>query len=381
MALFFAVLILAGTGIAMVYSASAASALKNYGSSYYFLKKQLVWFILGFGALMITQEIDYRQYTKFTLFMLAGSVILLLLVFVPSVGHHVKGSARWIGLGAFTLQPSEFVKIAMVIYLVKVFSAEPRSHASHVLQLLIPMIVLAFMFILILLQPDFGTAIDLLIVSVAILFSSGFSLIYMLILFVLSIPAFYLFIYQVKYRWERILAFFDPWHDRFGIGYHIIQSFTAFKLGGFLGVGLGYGAMKIARLPEPHTDFIFAVIAEETGFFGTSAIVLLFLLFFWRGIRIALDAPDNFGRLLAMGLTLMVTIQAMINIGVVTGSLPTTGVPLPFISYGGSSFLSSMISAGILLNISRYRETVHEGLKVMSESYDRLDDKSDEVWQ
>jgi cell division protein FtsW len=361
MGLFFAVLILAGFGLAMVYSASAVMAFRNYGSSFYFFKKQLIWFIVGFGFLILMQEIDYRKFTRFTLPMLIGSVFLLCLVFIPGIGHSAKGSARWIALGGQTIQPSEFVKIVMVIYLVKVFSAEPRHNASQVLQFLIPMLVLGGMFILILMQPDFGTAIDILIVSVAILFASGFPIIYMAVLAILSVPAFYLFIYQAKYRWERILSYADPWHDRFGIGYHIIQAFTAFKKGGILGAGLGFGVMKVARLPEPHTDFIFAVIAEETGYFGTAGVVLLFLFFFWRGMKIAFDAPDSYGKLLASGLTLMVTVQAFINIGVVTGALPTTGIPLPFISYGGSSFLSCMISSGILLNISRYRETVHEG--------------------
>lgn len=363
MGLFFIILVLAGFGLAMVYSASAVSALRVYNDSFFFFKKQLIWFIAGFAVLMIMQEVDYRQYSRFTLPMIAVSFVLLCLVFVPGIGHSAKGSARWINLGFQKIQPSEFVKIVMVIYLAKVFSSEEVREGQHMLKFLVPMIVLAAMFIMILVQPDFGTAIDILVVAVAVMFTSGFPLFYMLFLAVLSVPAFYLFIYQAKYRWERIIAFANPWHDRFGIGYHIIQSFLAFKKGGFLGVGLGFGVMKIARLPEPHTDFIFAVIAEETGFFGTMSVVLLFLLFFWRGMKIALDAPDSFGKLLASGLTIMVTVQALINISVVTGALPTTGIPLPFISYGGSSFLSCMLSSGILLNISRFRETVHEGFK------------------
>ena len=258
----------------------------------------------------------------------------------------------------------------MVIYLVKVFSSEHTGLANHVMQLLIPVLIIGATFMLIMLQPNFGTAMDLLIVSVLILFVSGFPIVYIIMLFILSIPMFYLLIYQVNYRKDRLLSYFDPWADRYGIGYHIIQSFVAFKKGGLLGVGLGYGTQKINRLPEPHTDFIFAVIAEEAGLLGTLFIILLFCVLFWRGIMIALGAPDEFGRLLAIGLTLLIVIQAFINIGVVTGSLPTTGVPLPFLSYGGSSLLSNLIAAGILLNISRYREVVYEGVKL-----------SDEVWQ
>jgi cell division protein FtsW len=374
MALFITILVLSGLGLAMVYSASAVLSLKYHHHSFYFLKKQLIWFAAGFGALFLFQEIDYRRFPRFTIMLLAGSFMLLAAVFIPDIGAHAKGSVRWITIGPVNIQPSEFVKIVMVLYLAKVFSTEHKEHTSHAIGLIVPLVILAVMFIMIMLQPDLGTAVDLLIVSVAILFVSGFPIVYLLGLFIISIPAFYLLIYQVNYRWNRVLAYLDPWHDRFGIGYHIIQAFTAFKIGGLLGAGLGYGTMKISRLPEPHTDSIYAVIAEEAGFFGTVAVVLFFVVFFWRGIRIALDAPDHFGRLLAMGLTLMIVIQAFLNIAVVTGSLPATGIPLPFISYGGSSFLSNMISCGILLNISRYRETVNEGFK-----YDNFG--SEEVWQ
>jgi cell division protein FtsW len=218
-------------------------------------------------------------------------------------------------------------------------------------------------------QPDFGTAVDLLIVTVFILFVSGFPLLYIMGLSVVSIPMFYLLIYQVDYRRERILAYLNPWEDRYGIGYHILQSFIAFKKGGFFGMGLGNGTQKIARLPEPHTDFIFAVIAEEVGIIGTLSVIILFFIIFWRGMVISAGAPDQFGRLLAMGLSMLIIVQAYINIAVAGGSLPTTGITLPFISYGGSSLLSSMAAAGILLNISRYRETVVHGAKAGEEAW------------
>ncbi|PKL37601.1 MAG: putative lipid II flippase FtsW [Spirochaetae bacterium HGW-Spirochaetae-1] len=365
MALFIIVFILAGVGIAMSYSASAVLAMKSMGDSFYFLKKQLLWFLIGLGALLVFQELDYRIYLRHTKVMLLVSLVLLVIVLVPGIGHNVKGSARWIDLGFFRLQPSEFVKIFMVIYLVKVFSSEGSSH--NVVQVLVPIIIVAVMFVLIMMQPDFGTAVDLLIVSVLILFVSGFPLTYILSLFVISIPMFYLLVYQVDYRRDRMLAYLDPWKDRFGNGYHIIQSFIAFKKGGLFGVGLGFGTQKISRLPEPHTDFIFAVMAEEVGFFGTAFMVVLYCLLFMRAVSIALAAPDAFGRLLSIGLGLLLVVQAFINLGVVTGSLPTTGIPLPFISYGGSSFLSSMIAVGILLNISRYREVVRQEAKFTQE--------------
>lgn len=357
--LFLTVFVLIGVGIAMSYSASAVFALKAFGDSFYFLKKQLLWFIIGFAVFLFFQEFDYRHYIKFTKVLLVVSFLLLLILLIPGIGHIAKGSSRWIRLGPIGVQPSEFVKIAVIIYLAKVFSASKDGVENPLFQLLVPMIILAVMFMLILMQPDFGTAVDLLFVSVAVLFVSGFSLFYLLSLFILSVPAFYLLVYQVDYRRERILAYLNPWEDRFGIGYHIIQSFIAFKRGGFFGVGLGYGTQKLSRLPEPHNDFIFAVIAEEAGLIGTVFVLFLYCFLFWRGVKVAVNATDDFGRLLATGITLMIVIQGFVNIGVVTGSLPTTGIPLPFISYGGSSLLASMISVGILLNISRYREPVH----------------------
>ncbi|MFW5808057.1 MAG: putative lipid II flippase FtsW [Spirochaetota bacterium] len=366
---FLTVFILIGIGIAMSYSASAVFSLRTHGDSFFILKKQLLWFVVGFIALIIFQEIDYRIYMRHTKVLLILSVGLLLLLFVPGIAYVAKGSARWIRFGGIGFQPSEFVKIFIVIYLSKVFSEDHSESENPLMQLLIPMLILGLLFFLILMQPDFGTAVDLLIISVAILFVSGFPMVYIVTLFILSVPAFYLLVYQVDYRRQRILAYLDPWADRYGNGYHIIQSFIAFKMGSLMGVGLGNGTQKINRLPEPYNDFIFAVIAEEAGLFGTAAVILLFAFFLWRGIKISLEAIDDFGRLLSIGLTLLIVIQAYINIGVVTGSLPTTGIPLPFISYGGSSLLSSMICAGIMLNISRYRETVSENMKLDESEY------------
>ncbi|MEJ5363008.1 MAG: putative lipid II flippase FtsW [Spirochaetota bacterium] len=366
MGLFIVAFILIGIGIAMTYSASALFAERTFGDSLYFLKRQLLWSFIGFIVMMFVQQIDYRNYQQYTKIMLAFTLVTLVLVLIPGVGISVKGSSRWLGYGLLRFQPSELVKLFIVIYFAKVFSYE-HQRDINVLQLLLPLLIVGVFFLLIMLQPDFGTAIDVAIISVVLLFVSGFPLIYMLGLAVLSVPMFYLLIYQVEYRRDRILAFLDPWSDRFGKGYHIIQSFIAFKLGGLLGAGLGSGTQKIKRLPEPHTDFIFAVIAEETGLLGTFSVVILYLLFFYFGAKIALRAPDEYGRLLAMGLTLLVTVQAFLNISVVIGVLPTTGIPLPFISYGGSSLVVTMIGTGILLNISKYREVVAQELKYSGE--------------
>jgi cell division protein FtsW len=362
--LFVVILTLTGIGIAMSYSASAVYSLKVFGDPYHFLKRQILWFAVSFVSMLVFKEIDYRNYLKFTKVLLLVSFILLALVFIPGLGHNAKGSARWLGIGPVAFQPSEFVKLFVVIFLAKVFSAEA---SDHLFQILIPIIIVAAIFLMVLLQPDFGTAIDILVVSVIILFVSGFPLTYIISLFVISIPMFYLIIYFVDYRKDRIVAFVNPWAYRYGIGYHIIQAFIAIKKGGFLGVGLGNGTQKLSRLPEPHTDFIFAVIAEETGLVGTVLIVMLFAAVLWRGIEISAGAQDNFGRLLAVGLTLMVVVQAFINLGVVTGALPTTGIPMPFISYGGSSLLANMTAAGIVLNVSRYRGAAQQEMKLFEE--------------
>jgi len=362
--LFVVILTLTGIGIAMSYSASAVYALKAFGDPYYFLKKQLLWFAIGFVLMLVFMRIDYRSYMKYTKVLLLASIVALALVLIPGIGHSAKGSVRWLGLGPVAFQPAEFVKVVVVIYLAKVFSSEADD---HFIRLLIPVIIVAVIFLMIIVQPDFGTAIDILIVSVFILFVSGFPFTYLLTLFVTSIPMFYLMISLAQYRKDRIVAFMNPWAYRYGIGYHIIQSFIAFKKGGFLGVGLGNGTQKLSRLPEPHTDFIYAVIGEEAGLVGTVLIVVLFAAVLWRGIVVSTEAQDNFGRLLAVGLSLMIVVQAFINMGVVTGALPTKGIPMPFISYGGSSLLSNMIAAGILLNVSRYRGAVKQDMKLFEE--------------
>ena len=365
--LFLIVFTLACAGLALCYSASALYAARVFSDPFYFLKRQLVWFFLGFGVLSVVQNIDYHIYLKQTRVMLLLSFVLLVLVLVPGIGHSAKGSVRWLCVGPFGFQPSEFVKLFMVIYVVKVFSSE--SKGNPVMQFLIPVVVIAVLFVLILLQPDFSTAMDLLIISGLILFVSGFPAMYLISLGVLSLPMFYLLVYQVDYRRERLLAFMDPWKDRFGNGYHVIQSYIAFKKGGLIGAGLGRGTQKISRLPEPHTDFIFAVIAEELGLAGTICVVILFCTLFYRAVIISLNAQDDFGRLLAIALGLFLTVQAFMNIGVVTGSLPATGMPLPFISYGGSSMICSMTAAGILLNISRYQKNGSHSLKYSDEAW------------
>ncbi|MCL1833444.1 MAG: FtsW/RodA/SpoVE family cell cycle protein, partial [Leptospirales bacterium] len=251
LALFATVFTLVGIGFAMSYSASAVYAARVFGDSFYFLKRQIIWGAVGLLALFIFQGIDYRNLAKYSRIMIVLSILALIAVLIPGIGSNVKGSSRWINLGVMNIQPAEFVKLAVVIYLVNIYSAEAKE--NRVMQLLAPMIVISIIFILIMMQPDFGTAMNLLIISAVIIFVSGFPMLYIFFLSILSIPMFYLLIYQVSYRWDRILAYIDPWKDRYGVGYHVIQSFTAFKKGGLLGVGLGLGTQKLVKLPEPHT--------------------------------------------------------------------------------------------------------------------------------
>ena len=344
--LFTLVLVMAGVGIAMSYSASAVYALKTFGDSFYFLKRQLLWLVAGLVSLLCVQNMDYRVYRRHTRVMLAVALVLLALVLVPGLGHSVKGSSRWLSFGLLHLQPSEFVKVVLVIYLVKVFSAEHRGTVTQVFQMLVPMLVIALMFMLIMLQPDFGTAITMLVVSVFILFVSGFPLLYLLMLFVIEhphvLPAHLPGELPVGAHTGLPQSMGGPFRHR--LSHHPVVHRV--QEGRIVRGGPRQRHAEGGKAPEPHTDFIYAVIAEETGLLGTLLVVGLFCFFLWRGIRISLAAPDEFGRLLAAGIALMVVVQAFINIGVVTGSLPTTGIPLPFISYGGSSLLASMIGLG-----------------------------------
>ena len=348
--------VIAFFGVSMVFSASAIKASIIYGDSLFFFKRQVIWVFISFGIIFLLQNFDYRKYISLTKFFLLFSFAALVALYIPGIGHSAKGSVRWFNLGFFSVQPSEFVKIASIIYLAKVFSA--KHEEKTFLKMTVPLAVVGIIFLLVLLQPDFGTAVTLLFVSVAVLFVSGFSSLYLILLALVSVPAFYLIIYQVNYRWMRIIAFLNPWENRYGIGYHITQSFIAFKKGGFFGEGLGLGTQKIGKLPEPHTDFIFAVIGEETGFIGAFVILLLYLVILYRGAKIANDSKDDFGTLLAAGITSMLTFHVLVNVGMTAGIMPVTGIPLPFMSYGVSALTTNLLAIGILLNIHMRRQKI-----------------------
>ncbi|QPJ66565.1 MAG: putative lipid II flippase FtsW [Candidatus Nitrohelix vancouverensis] len=339
-------------GIVMVYSSSAVYALEEYKDPYYFLKRQVLWVIIGFVALRCTRNIDYRLLEKYAYPILLLAFLLLLAVMIPGMGKEVGGARRWLSIGGFNFQPSEIAKITLVIFIAKSLVKRSDQLKNFAYGYLPNIIVLGFFFIPILFQPDFGTAMIIGIVAISMLFIAGIRTKFLVYSVLAVIPLLVSAVTGAEYRMRRILAFLDPWQDPSDSGFQAIQSFYAFGRGGIWGVGLGDGSQKLFYLPEAHTDFIFSVIGEELGFVGAMAIVALFCIFIWRGFSVALNAKDAFGTNVAIGLTLLIGIQAFTNMGVAIGLLPTKGLTLPFISMGGSSLVAVMIASGVLLNIS-----------------------------
>ncbi|MFP4661157.1 MAG: stage V sporulation protein E [Halanaerobiales bacterium] len=351
--LFFVVITLMSIGLIMILSASSIRALADYKDSFYLFKHQLVWSLVGIGAMFGFMHIDYHLYQKHAMLILLITIVALVLVLIPGLGRVAGGSRRWINLGPIGIQPSEMAKLGLVIYLSAYFSKKGEKIKSFTDGLLPPIIVLGVICLLILMEPDLGTAVTIAGTFFIMIFSAGAKALHLFFLTLAGIPMLWFFIYSEPYRKERFLAFLNPWSDPLDTGYHIIQSLLALGSGGIFGVGLGQSKQKFLYLPEPGTDFIFAVIGEELGVLGTLLVLMLFFLFAWRGLKIASSVPDMFGSMMAVGITTMVIIQAIINIGVVTSSMPVTGITLPFISYGGTSLVIMLSAVGVLLNISR----------------------------
>ena len=338
----------------MVYSSSAVSAYVNFDDSYFFLKRQIIWAILGFMVMLFTMSIDYHVWRKLAKPILLVTLLLLVMVLVPGLGKVVNGARRWLGFGSLYLQPSEIAKLSMVLFCADSLTLNQERLTSFFKGLLPQLLILLLVFGLILKEPDLRDSIGNHWYGLRILFSAGAKISHLVSLGVAGIAGIVTAIIIEPYRLRRLLAFSDPWADPLNTGYHIIQSLYAIGSGGLFGVGLGRSREKFLYLPEPHTDFIFAIIGEELGFIGTVAVILLFFLFLWRGLKVAISAPDIYGSMLAVGLTTMIIVQALMNIAVVTASMPVTGIPLPFISFGGSALIFTLAGVGILLNISRY---------------------------
>lgn len=345
---------LLGIGVVMVYSASAVLSYHEFGDWYYYVKRQLLFAVLGVFAMIATMNIDYWVWKKFAKVGLIAGFVLLLLVLIPGIGV-VRGGARsWLGISSFGIQPSEFMKICVILFLSKMLSDDQWNIKHFTKGLLPPLAVVGLAFGLIMLQPDLGTGVVLAGASLLVIFAAGARLSHLSGLGFIAVLGFVGLILAAPYRLQRITAFLDPWQDPLGAGYQAIQSLYAIGPGGLVGLGLGASRQKYSYLPEPQTDFIYSIIAEELGFIGGALVLVLFTLLVWRGLRTAITAPDTFGSLLAAGIVGMVAVQVIINIGVVIGMFPVTGITLPLISYGGSSLTLMLTSIGILLNISRF---------------------------
>ncbi len=341
-------------GLVMIYSASGYIAQERFGNANYFLTRQGVWVLLGFALMLVMMRIDYLYYwqPQVVYGLLGISVVLLGLVFFFPARN---GAHRWISFGSMSAQPSELAKLALIIFLARFLSVrEQEKEIDDFLATMIPAgLVTAVLALLILKESDLGTTLMLGIIFIAMMFASG---VRVWPLFAVAAPvmliAGFFFIYLVPWRWERVKIFMNPESDPLGKGFQVVQSLIAVGSGGLSGTGLGEGKQKMMYLPEPHADFIFAVISEELGFAGAVTVVLIFGFLLWRGLRVCRRAPDRFAELLALGLTVMLTAQAFFNISVVLSLLPNKGIPLPFVSAGGSSLLFAMAAVGMLLNIS-----------------------------
>ena len=351
------VLILLAIGVAMVFSASSISSFMKYNDRYHYLKSQGFFAILGILAMLFMSKLDYRILGRFAGALALLSIVLLIAVFIPGIGHTANEATRWIKIGSQTMQPSEFAKFALIIFMAKSISNKKEKIRSFKHGVLPYVILAAIYFVLIILEPNLSMAGSILMITFAMLFAAGTKIIYLVGWLIPILPAVGYIIMKKPYMLARVTSYMNPWADPLNKGYQAIQSLYALGSGGIFGLGLGNSRQKFFYIPEPQNDFIFAIIGEELGFIGTSTIVILFLMLIWRGLRIALACPDTFGCLLATGITCMIAIQATLNIAVATVSIPTTGISLPFISSGGSSLLFVMVNMGILLNISKTVKT------------------------
>jgi cell division protein FtsW len=341
-------------GLIMVYSASAVWADYKFEDTFFFAKRQMLFAGVGILAMFFIMNVDYWTWRTWGKVIIIVCFVLLLLVLIPGVGMLRNGSRSWIGVGAFSIQPSEFMKIAMIAFLAKYLS-ENQKYITSFRKGVIPSLMLVFTaFGMIMLQPDLGTGTVMVGTAVVMIFIAGAKISHFAAMGLVGLAGFAGLVLSAPYRIKRITSFLDPWEDPLGSGFQMIQSLYAIGPGGLLGLGLGESRQKFFYLPEPQNDFIFAILAEELGFLGGSLVLLLFSLLLWRGIRIALGAPDLYGSFLAVGIVSMIAIQVMINVGVVTGLMPVTGITLPFLSYGGSSLTLMLLAVGVLLNISRY---------------------------
>lgn len=348
--LFIIVTILTAIGILMIYSSSAIPALKRMNDLFFFLKRQMIWAVIGIVMMIIVSRIDYKNWDR--LFLLIFGLTIFLLILVLIMGKEVNGARRWLRLGILSFQPAELAKLTIIIYMARIIAKKGEKIKDFMNGFLPVMSVIGLVVMLIMIEPDVGTAVTIGIIALSLLFASGARLKHIMFLGIMLTPLMYTLIFNVGYRMQRLKTYWDPWKDPYNSGYQIIQSYLALGSGGLFGVGLGEGKQKLFFLPEAHTDFIFSILGEELGFAGGAAVIALFAALIWLGFVISLRAEGAFAKYTALGITIMIGMQAVINISVVTGLLPTKGIPLPFVSFGGSSLLVNMMSIGILMNIA-----------------------------
>lgn len=345
-------LILVTVGTAMIYSSSSIIALERFKDGQYFLKKQILFVFLGLISMVLMTKIPYTQLRKWAYPGMLLSLLLLAILLIPNVGIKHGGATRWLNMGVFSFQVTEMVKISMVVFLSHLLARKAHQLKKFSKGVLIPMVITSIVILLVLLEPDFGTAAIIAAILILMLCIAGSRITHILLLMAAFIPVGVLLILYKGYRVARLTAFLDPWKDASNTGFQIIQSLLSFGSGGTFGVGIGDGMQKLFYLPEPHTDFILSILAEESGFIGVTIVIVMFAIFAFRGFMIALKAPDLFGTLLAAGLTMVIALGSFINIAGVMGLIPLKGLVLPFLSYGGTAFIMSMTAVGILLNIS-----------------------------
>jgi cell division protein FtsW len=351
--LFLATVGLVCLSIVMVWSASAVVAMERYQQPYFFLTKQIMWATIGLALMWVIMRVDYRNYREPVFVWSCLGVVTLCLVAVLFAAP-VNSARRWFSVGGLGIQPSELAKLAAIFFIASMLEKR-RDRINELGQAVLPIgIVVGVLVGLILLEPDFGTSMSLALIAAVMIFAAGLNYTYIFGAMLALIPAVAYIAMGAEYRRRRLLTFLNPWEDPLGDGFQIIQSLIAVGTGGISGRGLMNGVQKLFYLPEPHTDFIFAVISEELGLIGATLVLACFLVITWRGLRVALRAPDSFGSFLAIGLTTMVAMQAFVNMSVVLGLMPTKGIPLPFVSNGGSSLLINLVGMGVLLNVSQH---------------------------
>ncbi|MDY6823689.1 MAG: putative lipid II flippase FtsW [Thermodesulfobacteriota bacterium] len=351
--LLFPVLLLAGIGIVMVYSASSHIAAERFADDAYFLKRQAVYLALGIMVMIVCSCVTYRIFRVTAYLLLAAAFACLGALYVSGVGYSAGGATRWLHLGPVSFQPSVFAKLALIIYLAYSLHKKQDKLARFSIGFLPHMIVFGMFSILIFLQPDFGSVVIFGAITWTMLFVAGVRPMHLFSSFIFLLPLVIYYMVNAEYRLNRLISFMDPWAFRTDEGYQVVHSLMAFGTGGIWGTGIGQGYQKLFYLPEPHTDFIVSVVGEELGLLGVLAVLCLYSVILWRGIMISKNARDMFARLVALGLTAAISFQVFVNMGVAVGILPTKGLTLPFLSYGGTSLLFNMAAIGILMNIGQ----------------------------